>query len=285
MTGGTSATAANIETEMSDPTPNPFAAVLARLLGPLAQAMVVRGISVQEATAALKHALFDAAVETEGAEASDSRISLRTGLHRKDVKRLRTQQGDPVPTRSTNAVAMAVSFWATAPEYQRPDGGPRDLPREGSEDGPGLYDLIRRTRVDMAPGTVLAAMLDQGVTEQTPDGTYRLRTSALLPDAGSTALIAAYQATLSAHLQAATHNLVAPPGTPRHFDRVVRYSHLSQRSVEALSAEATKKAQALLEEINAMARALQEQDADTDGHGHFAFGAYQMFQPDTDTKE
>lgn len=90
---------------------------------------------------------------------------------------------------------------------------------------------------------------------------------------------------MSAHLQAATHNLVAPPGTPRHFDRVVRYSHLSQQSVETLSTEATRKAQALLEEINALARELQEQDANANGHGHFAFGAYQMFQPDTETKE
>lgn len=267
--------------KMTDPTQDPFSAVLARLLGPLAQAMVARGTTVQEATEALKHALFAAAIEIEGDAASDSRISLRTGLHRKDVKRLREQRDDPVPTRSTNAVAMAVSYWATAPEYQAPDGGPRDLPRDGGEDGPGLYDLIRRTRVDMAPGTVLAAMLDQGVAEQTADGNYRLRTGALLPDAGSAALIAAYQATLSAHLQAATHNLVAPPDAPRHFDRVVRYSHLSPQSIEALSAVTKKKAQALLEEVSAMARELQEQDAEAGKNGRFAFGAYQMLQPDT----
>ncbi len=270
---------------MSNPTPDPFAAALARLLGPLAQAMVVRGVTMQEATEALKRALFDAAIEIEGADASDSRISLRTGLHRKDVKRLRTQDDNPVPTRSSNAVAMAVSYWATAPEYQDPDGTPRDLPRDGGEDGPGLYDLIRRTRVDMAPGTVLSAMLDQGVTEQTPNGTYRLQTSALLPDAGSTAMVAAYQATLSAHLQAATHNLVAPPGQPRHFDRVVRYSHLSPQSIASLSATAAEKAQILLEEISAMARELQEEDAGTGHRGRFAFGAYQMLQPGKGDKE
>lgn len=270
---------------MSELPEDPFAAALARLLGPLAHAMVARGLTVQAATESLKHALFDAAVEIEGREASDSRISLRTGLHRKDVKRLRMEEEDPTPARSANAVAMAVSYWATAPEYQGPGGRPRDLPREDGEDGPGLYDLIRRTRADMAPGTVLAAMLDQGVAEQTPDGRYHLRTSAFLPDAGSAALVAAYQATLSAHLRAATHNLVAPAGTPRHFDRVARYSHLSPDSVRMLAAMTAEKAQALLEEISAMARQLQEQDADTGVNGRFAFGAYLLPEPGTEDEK
>ncbi len=267
---------------MREPPEDPFAAVLAQLLGPLAHAMIARGVTVQTATESLKHALFAAAVDIEGEEASDSRISLRTGLHRKDVKRLRTHEDDLAPARSANALAMTVSYWATAPEYQGADGKPRDLPREDDGNGPGLYDLIRRTRADMAPGTVLAAMLDQGVAELARDGRYHLRTSAFLPDSGSAALVAAYQATLSAHLRAATHNLIAPEGGPRHFDRVVRYSHLSPDSVRKLSVISAEKAQALLEEISAMARQFQEEDADTGTNGRFALGAYLLPQPGTE---
>lgn len=258
---------------------DPFAAVLARLLGPLAHAMVSRGVTVQAATESLKQALCAAAVEIEGDQVSDSRVSLLTGLHRKDVKRLRTMPADRQQTRSANAVAMAVSYWATAPEFQGADGAPRDLGREDDPAGPGLIELIRRTRADMAPGTVLAAMLDQGVTRPLEDGRYRLAANAFLPDAGSTALVAAYEATLSAHLRAATHNLVAPEGSTRHFDRVVRYSHLSDASVQRLTLLAAERAQALLEEVNALALQLQQQDAEQPApqpSGHFAFGAYVM---------
>ncbi|MGB3316000.1 MAG: hypothetical protein WBB85_16485, partial [Albidovulum sp.] len=56
--------------------------------------------------------------------------------------------------------------------------------------------------------------------------------------------------------------------------RVVRYSHLSQASVESLTGEAETKAQALLEEINRMAQDLQHRDRDLSGTNRFAFGAY-----------
>ncbi|TRD15495.1 DUF6502 family protein [Palleronia caenipelagi] len=259
----------------TDPTRDPFASAMAQLLGPLAQAMVARGITVQEATEALKQALLDAAMDLDGATVSDSRISLRTGLHRKDVRRLRHQTKDAPPSAAMNAVAMVLSHWATTPEYQDADGAPLDLPREGT---PGLYDVIRRTRVDMAPGTVLAALLDQGVVSELADGSYRLSATALIPTGESASMVAAYQATLSAHLQAATHNLIAQPGAERQFDRAVRYSHLSPASIEALSALATARAQDLLEDINAEARRLQERDANTNPSGHYAFGAYQMCQ-------
>ena len=115
----------------------------------------------------------------------------------------------------------------------------------------------------MAPGTVLAALVETGIVTLQDDGFYRLENSAFLPDAGSDAQVAAYRATLTAHLSAATHNLLAAQDDPRHFDRVVRYSHLSDEAVEELTRAASEKAQSLLEEINAMARELQEKDAAT----------------------
>lgn len=266
---------------MSDVPEDPFADVLATLLEPLARAMVARGVTLQSGTDALKRALLTAALEGEGDNVSDSRISLRTGLHRKDVRRLRQSGEDPGIVRSANAVAMVVGYWATAPEYQHGDGRIRDLPRESRAEIPGVYDVIRRTRADMAPGTVLNAMIDQGVVEALKDDVYRLRTRAFVPDSDSKAQLAAYRATLSAHLAAATHNLVSPKQAERHFDRVVRYSHLSPDSIDDLSRAAAEKAQRLLEDINAMARELQEKDADKGRVGRFAFGAYIHPEPES----
>lgn len=265
---------------MSDRTDDPFEAALSALLAPLAQAMVARGLTIGTATEALKQALLQAALEAGGPEISDSKASLLTGIHRKDIKRLR-QQDDSLPQRrSCNAAALAISHWATAPDYQGADGQPRRLDRQDMDDQPGFDTLVRRARIDMAPGTVLEALMDQGAVEADPDGGFHLLTHALLPSGGSAEQVAAYQATLSAHLIAATHNLLAAADAPRHFDRAVRYSHLSDASIEQLRLAAGARAQAALEEINALARVFQEQDQDSGHTGRFAFGAYILPSPE-----
>ncbi|WP_424978285.1 DUF6502 family protein [Leisingera sp. S232] len=264
---------------------DPFEAALAALLAPLAQAMVARGSSFGTASEALKKALLEAALATSDGKLSDSRASLLTGVHRKDIKRLRSQTGDENTRRSVNAAAMVLSCWATAPEYQSGDGSPLDLPRRGSNGKPGFDELVRQTRADMAPGTVLQALLDQGAVGQLEDGRLRLLSQTLVPAAGGAEQVAAYQATLTAHLAAATQNLLAEPGGKRHLDRAVRYSHLSQAAVETLRKTSTEKVQALLEEINSEARLLQEQDADGGHSGRFVLGAYILPTPGKTSKE
>jgi hypothetical protein len=264
---------------MSTDPNDPFSSALAALLGPLAQAMVARGVTIGGAQEAMKRALLNAVVAEDGESVSDSRVSLRTGIHRKDVKRLRGAGADECTRKSVSAAALAISYWATAPEFQSSCGAARDLRRAAQDDLPGFDDLIRSARIDMAPGTVLQALLDQGAVSDLGEGLYRLQTQSFLPQSGSDAQVAAYQATLSAHMQAATHNLLADEGTPRHFDRILRYSHLSDTSVAALSAAANEKAQALLEELNEMAQELQMQDADLGQTGRFALGAYVLPTP------
>lgn len=258
---------------MSDSTDDPFEAALAGLLGPISRAVVMRGVTLGTVTEALKLALLEAAIEMEGDEVSDSRVSLLTGLHRKDVRRLRGSRA-PVRRPTTNAAAMAIGHWVSLPEFAGGDGQPRDLPRHRDKSGPGFDDLVRRTRADLSPGTVLQALLDQGAVVALEDGRYSLRARAYLPAPGSREMVAAYQATLTTHLKAATDNLVAPEGSARHYDRVLRYSHLSEASVAELDRLARARAQALLEEIAAMARRLQDADALSGPGGGFALGAY-----------
>ncbi|MCB2136573.1 MAG: hypothetical protein KDE08_11625 [Rhodobacteraceae bacterium] len=258
---------------MSDSTDDPFEAALAGLLGPISRAVVMRGVTLGAVTEALKQALLEAVIEMEGDEVSDSRVSLLTGLHRKDVRRLRGSQA-PVRRPTVNAAAMAISHWVSLRDYAGGDGQPRDLPRHGDSDGPGFDDLVRGTRADLSPGTILQALLDQGAVVALDDGRYSLRARAYLPTPGSHEMVAAYQATLTTHLKAATDNLVAPEGSARHFDRVLRYSRLSEASVGELDQLAHARAQTMLEEVDAIAQRLQDADGLTKPGGCFALGAY-----------
>ncbi|SDQ24558.1 DUF6502 family protein [Pseudovibrio sp. Tun.PSC04-5.I4] len=260
---------------MSPEQTDPFETALTALLAPLAKAMVARGVTIGPATEALKRALLQATLDESGPKTSDSRVSLKTGLHRKDVKRLRSETEPSTARKSVNAAALAISYWATAPEFQSENGVPRDLTRHSTQSTPGFDDLIRLTRADMAPGTVLEALVEQGVVKELQDGQYRLLMHALLPAPGSAEQVAAYQATLSTHMAAATHNLIATQGTSLNFDRILRYSHLSEESVEELNRLTQEKAQMLLEDVNAQAREMQMNDAEKKAAtGRFAFGAY-----------
>jgi len=263
----------------------PLESALAALLEPLAQAMVAHGVTIGSATEALKKALLKAAEDSSDTALSDSRASLLTGLHRKDVKRLRSLSDDMPEKRSCSAAALVISHWATSPEFQEATGAPRELTRKDEGDRPGFDALVRLARIDMAPGTVLRTLMDQKIVEQLSSGRLRLLTHAFLPSGGGAEQVAAYQATLSAHLMAATQNLLADPDTRRNFDRAVRYSHLSDASVEQLRAVSDERAQELLQEINVLARQLQDRDQNGAHSGRFALGAYVLPTPDKSRDE
>ena len=262
---------------MSGTPPDPFELALADLFAPLTRAMIARGVTLAAANEALKQALLHAAIESDGADISDSRVSIMTGLHRKDVRRLRNASIADPSRKSINRAALLIGYWMTAPDYVDGNGNPRLLSRAGDDTGPGFNDLVRLARIDVAPGTLLTTLRDQGSVIDTADGRLQLRREALIPAANSEELVAAYRATLSAHMTAATQNLLAGDEAPRNFDRVVRYSHLSDTSISELEAMARDGAQKLLRDLNARARALQDADANavTEGAtGRFAAGVF-----------
>ncbi len=267
---------------MSDKPPDPFSTALGDLLAPLARAIVGQGLTLGSLTESMKLALLNAAIETEGPDTSDSRISVVTGLHRKDVRRLRENIKTSSGRKSANRMSLLIGHWAGAPDFQDQNGAPRALGREDDKDGPGFNALVRRVRLDAAPGTILQTLIDQGAVQPNGDDRFALVTNALVPVVGSQEMIAAYHATLATHLSAATHNLLAREDQTRHFDRILRYSHLSNEAIAELEALARTEAQKMLEKLNNRARELQERDTAQTTKGTFAAGAYILPSPVAD---
>lgn len=81
------------------PEPALAAQAIARVLQPLARLMIDHGLQLPSMVELLKKALVDEAVAAYGLAdkgSSDTRIALLTGVHRKDVKRLREAPGKSV---------------------------------------------------------------------------------------------------------------------------------------------------------------------------------------------
>ena len=111
-------------------TDDPFGMAFARLAQPLARAMVRYGMTIAQATEALKQALITAALAEAGEDATDSRLSLLTGLHRKDVRRLRASEPAPPKRSNMSAAATVLAVWAGHVDFVAKDGMPiKLLPR------------------------------------------------------------------------------------------------------------------------------------------------------------
>jgi hypothetical protein len=245
--------------------------ILASILTPISKLLIKNNISLQMAVETLKRCLVQTAADS-GAS-TDSLISLKTGVHRKDVKRLRAaSMGEGAEKSPIKGLAIVLSVWANDPAFRNAKGQPRILHRTAKN---GFDDLIRASKVDLGPATVLHELTEQGLINQHDDGGIELLSPTFIAHSGE-ATLKAFEATVNDHIRIATDNVLAPPGAPRHFDQVVRYSHLSDASVQALEAEARKRARAYLEHMNAMAHRLQTEDdaAGKSSNGRFVSGVY-----------
>lgn len=239
------------------------------VLRPVSKILVKNGFLLPSSIELLKRALVEAAI-AEGAE-TDSLISLRTGVHRKDVKRLRLVIDARLSEKSPiRGLALLISVWSNDARFRDAEGQPRVLGRTADSAQLGFDDLVRVSKVDLAPATVLQELVAQSLVAIDAEGRITLLSRTFVAQSGDAAL-KAFEATLIDHLRIAAENVLSPAGAPRKFDQVVRYSHLSDTSVEMLEAEARKLARAYLEHMNAMAYRLQSED---DASGQLAAGRF-----------
>src|ERR1044071_1841065 len=96
-------------------------APLARLLRPLVRLLVRSGITFPALTDLLRELFVNVAEHDfvlEGKERTDSRVSLLTGIHRKEVARLRGA-GAPVheAPATLSRTSAIIARWLAAPEF------------------------------------------------------------------------------------------------------------------------------------------------------------------------
>jgi len=204
-------------------------------------------------------AYVSAALRIEEGNPTDSRISLLTGIHRKDVKRLRDTDPRPPRRPMLNATALVLAIWTTDPQFSDEDGTPLPLSREGD---PSFDDLIKKARIDLPASTLLAALIEHGVvTQPDQDGPYQLVRSHLAGAQDDAAMMMAFEKNVATHLEATADNL--SPKDAQHF-------------VARLEEEAGARLQEVLVDLNARALRLQEEDikAGAKASGRFSLGAY-----------
>lgn len=239
-------------------------AALRRLLRPLVQFLLTQQFQYPMLAAVLKELYVEVAdreFPLKGKSQTDSRVSLLSGVHRKEVRRLRSEPPEEdVPPASVTIGAQLVLLWTSSPEFQTADGRARPLPRTSDEKHePSFEKLVVSVSKDIRPRSVLDEWLRLGVAHVDEDGRVCLNTEAFVPVRGFEEKAFYFGRNLRDHIASATHNLTG--GDPPLFERSVYYGGLSEESARELQTLASELGMEALQTVNRRASTLKKRDA------------------------
>jgi hypothetical protein len=257
---------------------------LRHVLRPLVRLMLARGATYPWVSELLKALFVEVAEEDfriDSKSPTDSRVSLVSGVHRKEVNRLRREKvsrGESVPS-VVSLGAQLVAVWLASSRYVDEDGHPRPLARFASEGGDLSFEaLVAGVNSDIRPRVVLDEWLRLGVVHFDSEQRVCLNVDAFVPGEGFEEKAFYFGHNLHDHISAAAHNM---SGAPKPFlERSVHYDALSAVSIEALAAQAEKAGMTALLAINKSAMALEQSDAgETSARQRMTFGIYFYSEP------
>jgi hypothetical protein len=225
---------------------------LLAILRPLIRYLIQRGLTYPVLIELLKQVYFteaEALPRDTGAAFTNSRISLLTGLHRKDVRRLRAERAKAAgakPSRRAGLAARLVAEWVANPRYVDTAGKPRSLRLRETGTRPSFEDLAKTVKADMRAKVILDELLRAGVARLTGDRIELVR-NAYVP-AQPRDKLNYLGANVGDHLRSALHNVV---GESEPFvERAVYYGAIRPEDLERLRPELARVADTFLRRIN-----------------------------------
>lgn len=247
--------------EMSEETRKVLRAAVARMLRPLVRILLRHGMSFAEFSEYAKKVYVDVADEDfqlSGRKQTTSRISILTGLTRKEVQRLRTLEDgdDEAELKRYNRAARVISGWVRDHRFADAEGEPAVLPLEGAK--ASFTALVRAYSGDMPVRALLDELVRVGAVEVT-DGGVRLLQAAYVPAGGPSDKLHILGADVADLIATIDHNLTATPETTR-FQRKVSYDNLPAEVLPKLRKLSARESQSLLERLD---RWLADHDRDT----------------------
>lgn len=244
---------------------------LRQALRPLLRVMLARGITLPYLTELIKSLLVEVAerdFRLDNKPVTDSRVSLLTGVHRKDVNRLR--RGNDVadsdidrPPPVVSLGAQLVAQWLGDPQFLNAEGQPLPLPRNVSEGGPQSFEaLVAGINSDIRSRVVLDEWLRLGVVNIDDQRRVCLNTQAFVPARGFDEKAFYFGHNLHDHAAAAAHNLLGQE--PPFLERSLHFNGLSAGAVAELAAQSKKLGMQALVAVNkaAVAREAREKRAE-----------------------
>ncbi len=249
-----------------------------RLLGPLVRLLIAKGITFTYLSNLLKTVYVAEAHKAlkETAETPTvSRLSVITGLQRKDINRI---MSEPPPQKSAPPAvslgARLIGIWTGDKRFRTKAGAPAPLARASDKPKQQSFDqLVRAISTDVSPRVILDEWLRLGVVAVNADGLIQLNANAFVPQRGFDEKAYYLGRNVAGHIAAVVQNLTE--GQDPCFERAVYYDKLTPDSLRLLQDRAREHGMKALLALNQ--DALERADADAgkpDATQRMAMGLY-----------
>lgn len=226
---------------------------LRRVLRPLVRIAMRGELTCKEFSELLKLAYFDVARDDygiNGRKTNIARVAILTGLSRKECSRLKALESeDAVETGPMSPSAKVITAWHEEPDYQSPEGGPRDLPASG--EAPSLSALLRDHAGDIPPGALLVELQRIGAIESVGGDVWRLVKRSFIAEGFSQENVRILGNQLSDLGSTVVHNIESASAEAKRLQRYVVSDNVSEADAEHFKLLAAEKGQELLEEFDA----------------------------------
>ncbi len=267
------------------PSPSPtLVRAIRHVLCPLVRLMLASGVTYQIVSELLKGVFVEIAdreYRLDDRAPTDSRVSLLTGVHRKDVRRLRAADGKAercVP-ETVPFGARVIATWLGNGRFLDEAGRPRPLPRLGGGDADASFEeLVASHSKDSRARVVLDEWLRLGIVKIDERDKVILNTEAFIPAEGLDEKLYYFASHLHDHAAAATDNLLGH--RPPRLERSVMYEGMTESSIAQLDQRARQLGTKMLKDLNQLAIDLDARDAkSTAQRGRFTSGVYFYSEP------
>ena len=259
-------------------------AAIGHLLRPLVRILLSYGISFQSFSEMAKSAYVKVAEEEfklADKPQTDSRVSLLTGIQRREINRMRNNPVAGISLSQTASMsAQLIAIWSGNSEYLDRDGMPIPLPRLPVKDGkPSFERMVQSVSKDFRPRVVLDEWLRQGVVTLDEEDRVHLSIDAFAHPQDIEEKHFYFGQNIHDHLAATAHNLTG--GQPPFLERCVFYDKLSEESCRDLAEHSRTLGMIVIRAINRRAAELQKHDQElSDAEFRANFGVYYFSEPE-----
>jgi len=231
-----------------------LSAVVASLLRPLVRLLLRNGMSFKAFSEVARHVFVEVGMRDmalPGKKQTVSRVSIITGLSRKEVQRqlaARTQTDDGRESHERyNRAARVIAGWVRDGEFADSSGNPRALKNAGADSS--FARLVKRYSGDVPPRAVLDELLNVGAVERGEQDEVKLLARAYVPRASERDKLDILGGDVADLIATIDHNLRQGVADPR-FQRKVMYDNLPQDAIQEFRALSAGQSQALLEQLD-----------------------------------
>ena len=237
-----------------------LSAAILRMMRPLVRLLLRHGIPYGTFADLAKWVYVDVADEefnVPGRKQTVSRVSVLTGLSRKEVARIQAIEtpDDESVVQQYNRAARVISGWLRDEQFNDADGQPAILPLDGEN---SFAELVKAYSGDMPARAILDELIRVKAVEL-DDHSVKLLTHGYVPSDGEEEKLHILGTDVALLINTIDHNLEETQEKP-HFQRKVAYDNLPEEILPQLRELSYEKAQALLEELD---RHLVKHDRDS----------------------